>query len=131
MANVIESRQFIDSYNILTENSFNFNISIEDFDNYISLLKYNILQKIEDTHRVPMYAFKMILNELLSYQNIDDNGYTFDLMCKFEPLEDKLPDLILDNSYILPSSARSTFNTFNGENITTISWKEYFVKNTD
>jgi hypothetical protein len=130
MAELKESIQYTISYDLLSKEIVKIGIDPQDFDRYVSFLSYNILQKIEESNRVPMYAFKMILTELLIYENMERNGYTLDLMSSFQPLEDKLPDIIMGYSYMLPKSARSTLNTFDGESITSVSWKEYFVTNT-
>lgn len=128
MAEHLQSEQFDKSYKSLLEDLSSSGLNTETFDNYISTLKYSILQEIEDSGRIPMYAIKIYLEELIAYSNYNRDGHTIDLVCTFEPIEEKKPDLIVNNSYSFPQSAHSTFDTSNGENIVTVSWEEYPIK---
>jgi len=50
-------------------------------------------------------------------------------MCTFDPLDEYLDDIIIDNSFLLPYSASGRLNLTRGEYDSIVSWREYFINN--
>lgn len=128
-----ETDQFINAYDTLRKPSTCgpdkdiCRLNKERLPEYISILITNILQKIEEIQekdKVPTIMLKMTPTELCCRENEEGNGHILDLMCTFELLENKNLE-ILGDTYVLPQSAHSTLDTFNGKSTTSITWKRY------
>lgn len=126
MAELRNTEQYISSYETLLKEVTSKGITAEDLNMYLSHLSSGILQKIEESGVLPMYSFEMIITELMCYPNENENGHVLDLMCTFQPIKEFKPDMIIDNSFLFPKSARATIDTIEEEIKVTVSWKEYF-----
>ncbi|MDX9739212.1 MAG: hypothetical protein RBT33_02520 [Candidatus Dojkabacteria bacterium] len=126
MPELRETKQYKIAYEMLIPLLSDFNLSEEELDSYIYLLIDDIRQEIENTGKLPSYAFGMNINLPILYEHEEEQF--LEVMCTFDPLDEYLDDIIIDNSFLLPSSASGRLNLTTGEYDSVLSWKEYFIE---
>ena len=127
MPELRETKQYKVAYERLMPLLLEFNLSQEDLDDYIYLLIDSIKEEIDSTGKLPSYAFAMNINAPILYEYNQEQF--LEVMCDFDPLDEYLDDIIIDNSFLLPSSASGRLNLTTGEYDSIVSWKEYFLEN--
>lgn len=127
MPELRETTQYKIAYERLKPLLVEFNLTHEELDDYIYLLVDSIKEEIDSTGKLPSYAFAMNINLPILYEYGEENF--LEVMCSFDPLEEYLDDIVIGNSFLLPSSASGRLNLTTGEYDTLVSWKEYFLEN--
>ena len=126
MPELRETKQYKIAYEMLKPLLSDFNLSEKDLDSYIYFLIEDIKNEIESTGMLPSYAYAMNINLPILYEHEDEQF--LEVMCHFDPLDEYLDDIIIDNSFLLPSSASGRLNLTTGEYDSVLSWKEYFIE---
>ncbi len=127
MPELRETGQYKIAYERLMPLLLEFNLSQEELDDYIYLLIDSIKEKIDSTGKLPSYAFAMNINLPILYEHNEEKF--LEVMCGFDPLEEYLDDIVIENSFLLPSSASGRLNLTTGEYDCIVSWQEYFIEN--
>lgn len=127
MPELRETTQYKIAYERLRPLLLEFNLSQEELDDYIYLLVDSIKEEIESSGKLPSYAFAMNINLPILYEYNEEQF--LEVMCCFDPLEEYLDDIVIENSFLLPSSASGRLNLITGEYDCIVSWEEYFLDN--
>lgn len=126
MPELRETKQYKIAYEMLIYLLEDFDLSEDELVDYIYLLVDSIKEEIELTGKLPSYAFAMNINLPILYEY--DEEKFLEVMCTFDPLDEYLDDIIIDNSFLLPYSASGRLNLTTGEYDSIVSWREHFVE---
>ena len=125
MPELRESKQYKIAYETLQPLLVEFNLSEEELNSYITILIDSITERIESTNKIPSYAFAMNINLPILYEYNEEQF--LEVMCDFDPIEEHIPEIIVDSSFLIPSSASGRLNLTTGEHDCIVSWREYFI----
>lgn len=98
MSESIESDEFKNKYNKLLVELEKYEISEEDFRNYVYILEEDIRKEIKDSKLMPPYAYSIIIKEAMVY---DYNDYVFlELICGFDISKEAMDDITRGGPFI-------------------------------
>ncbi len=100
-----ETDPFKNKYINLLKELEKYDISENDFNDYMHILEHDIEEEIEKAGRVPEYAYRMIIKEVIPYEYRE--SVYLELLCGFEIIKEKKEDLndnTIRNGYMFPSS---------------------------
>jgi len=129
-----------------------YDISENDFNDYMYILEKDIEEEIENRGRVPGYAYKMIIKDVLLYE-FRESVY-LKLLCGFDIIKGKKEDIkivgpfiedltdsngnlyleyiedlkddTIQNEYLFPSSADAVMDLTTGEHSASVNWEDMY-----
>lgn len=147
-----ETDPFKNRYINLLKELEKYDISESDFNDYMYILEHDIEEEIEKAGRVPEYAYRMIIKEVIPYEYMD--SVYLELLCGFEIIKEKkadvtvvgpfveditdsngnlylehiedLNDNTVRNECIFPTAADAVMNLTTGEHSASVDWKELY-----
>jgi hypothetical protein len=147
-----ETDPFKNKYTDLLEKLKRFHISESDFNDYMYILENDIEMEIKKAGRVPEYAYRMIIKEVIPYEYKE--FVYLELFCGFEIIKEKkedvtvvgpfiddltdrdgnlyieyiedLDDKTMEDGNMFPVSGNAVMNLGTGEHSASVNWQELY-----